>query len=93
MIALKKVLVVTGGGRGIGAATARLAAAKGYAVCINYLRNQPAASALVQEISDAGGEAISVAADVSQEADVIRLFEHVDISLGSITALVIMPVF
>jgi NAD(P)-dependent dehydrogenase (short-subunit alcohol dehydrogenase family) len=84
---LKKVLVVTGGSRGIGAATARLAAANGYAVCINYLSNEAAAAAVVHDISEAGGEAIALAADVSQEADVIRLFEHVDAALGPITAL------
>ena len=84
---MKKVLVVTGGSRGIGAATARLAAAKGYAVCIAYRSNQVAASAIVQEIAEAGGEAMAVAVDVSQEADVVRLFERVDAVLGTVTAL------
>jgi NAD(P)-dependent dehydrogenase (short-subunit alcohol dehydrogenase family) len=85
---LEKVLIVTGGSRGIGAATARLAAARGYAVCINYLRNEAAASAVVREISDGGGKAIAVAGDVGEEADVIRLFERVDAALGLVTALV-----
>jgi NAD(P)-dependent dehydrogenase (short-subunit alcohol dehydrogenase family) len=85
---LEKVLIVTGGSRGIGAATARLAAARGYAVCINYLRNEAAASAVVREISDGGGKAIAVAGDVGEEADVIRLFERVDAALGRVTALV-----
>jgi len=85
---LEKVLIVTGGSRGIGAATARLAAARGYAVCVNYLRNEAAASAVVREISDGGGKAIAVAGDVGEEADVIRLFERVDAGLGLVTALV-----
>jgi NAD(P)-dependent dehydrogenase (short-subunit alcohol dehydrogenase family) len=85
---LEKVLIITGGSRGIGAATARLAAARGYAVCINYLRNEAAASAVVREISDGGGKAIAVAGDVGEEADVIRLFERVDAALGRVTALV-----
>lgn len=85
---MEKVLIVTGGSRGIGAATARLAAARGYAVCINYLRNEAAASAVVREISDGGGKAIAVAGDVGEEADVIRLFERVDAALGLVTALV-----
>jgi NAD(P)-dependent dehydrogenase (short-subunit alcohol dehydrogenase family) len=79
---MKKVLLVTGGGRGIGAATARLAAERGYAVCINYLRDA-AAEKLAKEI---GG--IAVAADVSVEADVVRLFETIDAKLGRIGALV-----
>ena len=81
-------MVVTGGSRGIGAATARLAAARGYAVCINYRQNEAAARSLVQEISDAGGEAVAVAGDVGSEADVVRLFAEVDRLLGPITALV-----
>jgi NAD(P)-dependent dehydrogenase (short-subunit alcohol dehydrogenase family) len=85
---LKKVLIVTGGSRGIGAATARLAAANGYAVCISYLSNEEAASAVVRDITAAGGVAIAVAADVGQEADVVRLFELVDAKLGPVTALV-----
>jgi NAD(P)-dependent dehydrogenase (short-subunit alcohol dehydrogenase family) len=85
---LKKVLVVTGGSRGIGAATALLAAAKGYEVCVNYQRNESAASAVVRRISAVGGSAIAVAADVSREADVVHLFESVDAALGPVTALV-----
>jgi NAD(P)-dependent dehydrogenase (short-subunit alcohol dehydrogenase family) len=81
-------MIITGGSRGIGAATARLAATRGYEVCITYLRNEAAAAAVVRDISDAGGEAIAVAADVSVEADIIRLFEHVDVKLGPVTALV-----
>ncbi len=85
---MKKVILVTGAGRGIGAATARLAAQQGYAVCVNYLRDGKAANRVVDEILQAGGSAIAVAADVSAEADVVRLFKTVDASLGSVTALV-----
>jgi NAD(P)-dependent dehydrogenase (short-subunit alcohol dehydrogenase family) len=82
------VMVVTGGGRGIGAATARLAAARGYAVCVNYLRDQGAAEALVQDIRNDGGRAIAVVGDVSSEPDVLRLFQEADRSLGALSALV-----
>jgi len=81
----EKVLVVTGGGRGIGAATARLAAERGYAVCISYLKNRESAEQLVKEI---GKKAIAVAGDVASEADVVRLFKTVDEKLGRVTALV-----
>ena len=81
-------MIVTGGGRGIGAATARLAAARGYSVCVNYLRNGAAAGALANEIIAAGGRAIPVAADVAKEADVIRLFDTARDELGTLTALV-----
>jgi NAD(P)-dependent dehydrogenase (short-subunit alcohol dehydrogenase family) len=83
-----KVLIVTGGSRGIGAATARLAAERGYAVCVNYRKNQAAANALVSEITAAGGTALAVGADVASEPDVVRLFETVDAQLGPLTALV-----
>jgi NAD(P)-dependent dehydrogenase (short-subunit alcohol dehydrogenase family) len=82
------VMIVTGGGRGIGAATARLAASRGYSICVNYLRNSAAAEALAGEISAAGGRAIAVAADVAKEADVIRLFDTARDGLGTLTALV-----
>ena len=85
---MNKVMIVTGGSRGIGAATARLAAIEGYAVCISYLSNKPAADAVVQDIVKAGSKAIAVAADVAIEADVLRLFERVDAELGRVTALV-----
>ena len=79
------VMIVTGGSRGIGAATARLAATRGYAVCVNYRKERGAAEALARELD---GKAIAVAADVAEEADVVRLFETVDRSLGPVTALV-----
>src|SRR3990167_10511896 len=71
---MKKVIVITGASRGIGAATARLAAARGYAVCVNYLKKQAAASAVVDDIESAGGQAIAVAADVAAETEVVNLF-------------------
>jgi NAD(P)-dependent dehydrogenase (short-subunit alcohol dehydrogenase family) len=83
-----KVLIITGGGRGIGAATARLAAERGYAVCVNYRKNQAAAEAVVSSIESAGGKALAVEADVASEDDVVRLFETVDAALGPLTALV-----
>jgi len=82
------VIVITGGGRGIGAATARLAARKGYAVCVNYLRDRSAAESVVHEIRSAEGRAIAVAGDVSSEKDVLNLFQESDRSLGQLTALV-----
>ena len=78
-----KVMIVTGGGRGIGAATARLAAERGFAVCVNYRQDKAAAVSLAKEI-----KGIAVQADVSQEADVVRLFEETDRALGRVGALV-----
>ena len=82
------VLIVTGGSRGIGAATARLAGRRGYAVCVNYRRDREAADAVVAAIREAGGQALAVAADVANEADVARLFETCDRALGRPSALV-----
>jgi NAD(P)-dependent dehydrogenase (short-subunit alcohol dehydrogenase family) len=85
---MNKIIVITGGSRGIGAATARLAASRGYDVCVNYHLNQKAATAIVDEIEALGGKAIAVPADVSLESDVKNLFKIVDAQLGPITALV-----
>jgi NAD(P)-dependent dehydrogenase (short-subunit alcohol dehydrogenase family) len=85
---VSKVIIVTGSSRGIGAATARLAAQQGYAVCVNYRRDRAAAEAVVQSIEAGGGRAIAVAADVALEADVVRLFRTTDEQLGALTALV-----
>ncbi len=82
------VVLITGGSRGIGAATAVLAAARGYAVCVNYRSNAQAADAVVTAIVKAGGSAIAVQGDVSVESDVVRLFETCDARLGRLTALV-----
>jgi NAD(P)-dependent dehydrogenase (short-subunit alcohol dehydrogenase family) len=83
----KGVVVVTGGGRGIGAATARLAAERGYAVCVNFVSNRAAADKVVAAIAAAGGRAIAVQGDVAREADVKRIFDAAA-ALGPITALV-----
>lgn len=83
-----RIVLITGASRGIGAATARLAAERGYAVCVNYRRNPEAAERIVRDIESAGGRAIAVAADVSAESDVVRLFEACDRRLGTLTALV-----
>ncbi len=85
---MKKVMIVTGGGRGIGAAIARLAAHDGYAVCLSYLNNENTANDVVSDINKIGGEALAVQADISVEDDVIRLFKQVDSTLGCVTALV-----
>lgn len=85
---MKPILLVTGGSRGIGAATARLAARRGYAVCLSYHSNEAAAAAVVADIEAAGGEALAVAADVASESDVLHLFEAADRRFGRLTALV-----
>ena len=81
-------LLVTGGGRGIGAAVACLAARRGYAVCVNYRRDAAAAEAVVAAIAGAGGRALAVQADVAREEEVERLFAAVDGALPPLTALV-----
>jgi NAD(P)-dependent dehydrogenase (short-subunit alcohol dehydrogenase family) len=85
---MAEVLIVTGGSRGIGAATATLAAGRGYAVCVNYRANRDAAERVAGEITRSGGRAIAVGADVASEAEVERLFATVDAELGRVTALV-----
>jgi len=80
-------MVVTGGGRGIGAATSRLAAQRGYAVCVNYLRNREAAEGVVRDIEKSGGRAKAVACDIASEGDVVRLFDEAA-GLGPLQALV-----
>jgi NAD(P)-dependent dehydrogenase (short-subunit alcohol dehydrogenase family) len=84
----QKVLLVTGGSRGIGAAICRLGAAAGYRVAVNYASNENAAKALVAEIETAGGEALAVKGDVGKEADVIAVFEAVDRAWGRLDAFV-----
>ena len=81
-------LIVTGGGRGIGAATARLAGERGYAVCVNYRRDRDAAEAVASAIRGGGGHAIAVAADVASEADVLAMFDAAQRELGTLTGLV-----
>lgn len=85
----QKVLLVTGGSRGIGAATALLAAQKGYAVAVNYTANSLAADEVVRQIRALpGGRAVSVKADVASEEQVMAMFAHVDAKLGPLSALV-----
>ena len=85
---MDKVLLVTGGSRGIGAASCRLAAAQGWAVAVNYTANSLAADEVVREIRAAGGRAMAVQADVADEAQVLRMFEQVDAKFGRLTGLV-----
>jgi NAD(P)-dependent dehydrogenase (short-subunit alcohol dehydrogenase family) len=84
----QQVLLVTGGSRGIGAATAQLAAERGYAVCLSYKGSREAAERVAADIERKGGRALALAGDVGVEADVLRVFEQMDASLGRITALV-----
>ena len=85
---MKKTVLITGGGRGIGAACARLAAERGYQVCINYRSDDAAALGVVRAIEEAGGAAFAVQADVAQEAQVERMFAQVDERFGRLDALV-----
>jgi hypothetical protein len=85
---MSKIMLVTGGGRGIGAATARLAAKRGYAVCVNYAGNAAAAEAVVEEIRAGGGRAFAHQADVASEDEVEGLFAALDREFEPITALV-----
>jgi NAD(P)-dependent dehydrogenase (short-subunit alcohol dehydrogenase family) len=85
---MDEVLLVTGGSRGIGAATAVLAASKGYKVAVNYTRNEAAADEVVRTIRSAGGTALALQGDVAEEQQVLALFAQVDSKLGRLTALV-----
>ena len=84
--AVSKVMLITGGSRGIGAATARLAAARGYDVAISYATNAQAAEAVVADVRKAGRKAISIKADAAEPADTARLFKAVDASFGRLDA-------
>ncbi|MFN7122981.1 MAG: SDR family oxidoreductase [Hydrogenophaga sp.] len=83
-----RVLLVTGGGRGIGAATARLAASQGWAVAVNYTANSLAADEVVRGIRELGGTAITAKADVADEAQVLAMFQKIDAKLGRLSGLV-----
>ena len=85
---MNKVIIITGGSRGIGAATALLAAEHGYDVCVNYIKNKNAAESVVDEIKKKNVNAIAVKADVSSEEEVAFLFEVADKKLGTLSALV-----
>ncbi len=88
MTSAPKILLVTGASRGIGAATARLAAAQGYDVAVNYARDKAAADAVAADVEAAGRKAVAVEGDVAIEADVARMFAAVDKNLGRLTHLV-----
>ena len=83
---MRKILLITGGSRGIGAATARLAGQRGYDVAVNYARDAAAAEAVVADVKAAGGRAVAIKADVSDAAQVRELFAAVDRQLGTVDA-------
>ncbi len=85
---MEQVLLVTGASRGIGAATALLAAQAGWAVAVNYSANSRAADGVVRQIRDGGGNAIALQADVSDEEQVLAMFQQIDADLGRLTGLV-----
>ena len=85
---MSQLVLITGGSRGIGAATALLAARHGYAVAVNYAANSLAADEVVRQIRQAGGQAMAVHADVANEAQVVAMFEKIDARFGRLSALV-----
>lgn len=85
---MRKVLLVTGGSRGIGAATAVAAARAGWQVAVNYHQNARAADEVVRQIRADGGQAMSVQADVADEEQVLQMFAHIDAKFGRIHGLV-----
>ncbi|MCY1168063.1 MAG: SDR family oxidoreductase [Pseudomonadota bacterium] len=85
---MPKTVLITGGSRGIGAATALLAAQQGYAVAVNYASNSLAADEVVRQIRAGGGQAITVQGDVANEAQVLAMFEKIDAKFGPLGALV-----
>src|SRR5215218_1271686 len=84
----RPVLLITGAGRGIGAATARLAAARGYDVAVNYLRDEKAANDVVSAVKAVGQRAVAIQGDMAIEADIGRTFAAIDKELGRLTHLV-----
>ena len=85
---MTKILLVTGASRGIGAATAKLAATRGFDVAVNYLRDAKAAGEVVAAVKAAGQRAVAIQGDMAKEADVVRVFATIDQELGSLTHLV-----
>jgi NAD(P)-dependent dehydrogenase (short-subunit alcohol dehydrogenase family) len=84
----EKILLVTGGSRGIGAATARAAGREGYRVIVNYISDEKAAKQVVADIEKAGGKASAIKADVGQDSDIFQLFETIQKQFGRLTHLV-----
>ena len=84
----EKILLITGGSRGIGAAVAQRAATQGYAVAVNYKSDEKAAASIVDAIMKSGGKAVAIKGDMGVESDVARVFEAVDAKLGRLTHLV-----
>ncbi len=85
---IKKIAIVTGASSGIGAATAKLLGAQGYAVCVHYNNNKQGANDVLESILAKGGHAIAVKADLHSENEITALFDEVDKKLGLVTALV-----
>jgi NAD(P)-dependent dehydrogenase (short-subunit alcohol dehydrogenase family) len=85
---MKDVVIVTGASSGVGAATARLLGAAGASVVVNYRNHQDLAESVVADVIAAGGRAVAIRADMGNEADIVRLFEETDRSLGAVTGLV-----
>jgi len=85
---MSRILLITGAGRGIGAATARLAAARGYDVAVNYLRDEKAANDVVGAVKAAGRRAVAIQGDMAVEQDIARTFAAIDKELGHLTHLV-----
>jgi NAD(P)-dependent dehydrogenase (short-subunit alcohol dehydrogenase family) len=85
---MRKIALVTGASRGIGQATAQMLASEGYAVCLNYFENQQKAERIASDIIRSGGTAFAFQADLGKEADIIRMFDQIDQTLGPISALV-----
>jgi NAD(P)-dependent dehydrogenase (short-subunit alcohol dehydrogenase family) len=85
---MRKIVLITGGSQGIGAATAICAARQGYHVCINYHQNDNSANEIVGKIRADGGDAVAMKADISKEDEVVRLFESIDTNVGRLSALV-----
>jgi NAD(P)-dependent dehydrogenase (short-subunit alcohol dehydrogenase family) len=81
----RPVLLIAGGSRGIGASTARLAAERGYDVCVNYVKNAEAAARVADTVTKAGGKAVTLQGDMSKEDDVVRVFDEAARALGPIT--------
>jgi NAD(P)-dependent dehydrogenase (short-subunit alcohol dehydrogenase family) len=86
---MTKTILITGGSRGIGAATARLAGARGWSVCVNYVGNADAAAETVRAVEAAGGRAIAVKGNVAEEADVVAMFEETEKAFGKIDGVVV----